>query len=147
MLHDIREFLLGGRVLDLAVGIMIGVAFGTLIRSLVTNLVTPLLAIGGDVDFAELAIEVGGSELAYGQFLNDLLAFLVVALSVYLLVVRPLHAMKRRAESREAEVPTTTCEHCLSTIPVAATRCAFCTGVQSPPALHEVRPDAMTTDA
>lgn len=125
-------------MLDLAVGIVIGVAFGAVIRSLVENLVTPVLAIGGEIDFRELAIEVGGGRIRYGAFVNDLLAFLVVALSVYFLVVRPVNAWQRRRAEAAPATETTTCPHCLSTIPAAATRCAFCTGEQPAGAPAEV---------
>lgn len=128
MIDDLRDFVLGGRVLDLAVGIVVGVAFGTVIASFVRSIVTPLFAVAGGSDFSALVLRVGQAELTYGQFLNDLLSFLLVALSVFFLVVRPVaRSNARRVEGRS---PTTRCPHCLSTIPAAATRCAFCTGEQ-----------------
>lgn len=141
MLREIRDYFLGGRVLDLAIGIVLGVAFGNVIRSLVENIVTKLFAAGGEIDFGELTLAVGNAELRYGQFLNDLIAFVVVALSVYLLVVRPMTRYRESMqEEAAAELDTTTCAECLSTIPSAASRCAFCTAAQPTKA-----PAAVTT--
>lgn len=128
MLDDLRDFLLGGRVLDLAVGIVVGVAFGHVISSFVSNIVSPLFAAGGSTDFSDLVLEVGGAKLRYGTFLNDALAFLLVAVSVFFLVVRPVARVNQRRAAGLA--PTTTCPHCLSRIPTEATRCAFCTAEQ-----------------
>lgn len=126
MLRDVRDYFLGGRVLDLAIGIVLGVAFGNVIRSLVENVVTRLFAAGGEIDFAELSFSVGNATVAYGTFLNDLLSFVVIALSVYFLVVRPMNSY-REQQGHAGTVRTATCEACLSTIPAAARRCAFCT--------------------
>lgn len=128
MLDDLRDFLLGGRVLDLAVGIVVGVAFGKVISSFVENLVSPLFTAGGSTDFSDLMVEVAGAELYYGRFLNEALSFGLIALSVFLLVVRPVARVNRRRASERA--PTKSCPHCLSRIPMEATRCAFCTGQQ-----------------
>lgn len=124
LVRDFRHYLFTARALDLAIGVVIGVAFGTLIKSLVDNLVSPLMSIFGEFDFSELSFVVRGGEFRYGLFLNDLLAFLLVAITVFLAVVRPKRSYQ---EALDADAdPTVTCEACLSTIPAAARRCAFC---------------------
>lgn len=128
MLKDFRDYLLAGKTADLAIAVVLAVAFGSAIRSLVDNLVGPLLGVFGDVDFSELSVTVGMATIRYGAFLNDLIAFLVVAMAVYVGVIRPLSKM--RASLVGPPVVTVVCPACLSTIPEAATRCAFCTTMQ-----------------
>jgi large conductance mechanosensitive channel len=131
VLRDFRAFILRGNVVDLAVGIVIGVAFGAVIRSLVENLLTPLFAIPGKTDFSALKFAVGGGVFRYGQFINDVIAFLTVAAAVFFFVVRPVNAMMaRRRTEPDVESLTKECGDCLSSIPVAARRCAFCTTAQ-----------------
>jgi large conductance mechanosensitive channel len=115
-------------VVDLAVGIVIGAAFGTVVSSLVKNILTPLLAIPGTVNFADLRAEVGGADILYGIFLNDLIAFLTIAVGVFFFVVRPINALMARRRTEPEVVSTTrSCPHCVSSIPVDASVCAFCT--------------------
>jgi large conductance mechanosensitive channel len=126
---DFREFLLRGNLVDMAVGIVIGVAFGAVITALVADLITPLIAaIGGQPDFSGLSFTINKSHFLYGSFINSLIAFVVIAAVVFFLVVRPVNAMMRRFRS-ETPVDATTraCPECLSEIPIAARRCAFCT--------------------
>jgi large conductance mechanosensitive channel len=129
MIKGFRSFILRGNVVDLAIGIVIGAAFGALVTALVTDFITPLIAaIGGKPDFAALYFTVNGSKFAYGHFLNVLISFLIIALAVYFLVVVPVNRlMARYKPSAEEPTPTKECPHCLSSIPAAATRCAFCT--------------------
>ena len=124
LLKDFRHYLFTARALDLAIGVVVGVAFGTVIRSFVDNLVSPLMSVAGEFDFSELSVTLRGGEFFYGRFINDVIAFLLVAVTVFLAVVRP----KRSYEARLAADadPTVTCAACLSTIPAAARRCAFC---------------------
>lgn len=124
LLRDFRHYLYTSRALDLAIGVVIGVAFGTVIKSLVDNIVSPLLSVVGDFDFSELSFSIRGGDFLYGLFINDLIAFLLVAVTVFLAIVRPKQAYEAQLEAR-AE-PTVTCGACLSTIPAAARRCAFC---------------------
>lgn len=124
LLRDFRHYLFTARALDLAIGVVIGLAFGTVIKSLVDNLVSPLLSVFGEFDFSELSFSIRGGEFSYGQFLNDLLAFLLVAVTVFLAVVRPKRAYEA-ALNADAD-PVVTCAACLSTIPSLARRCAFC---------------------
>lgn len=128
MLKDFKAFVLRGNVVDLAVGIVIGAAFGTLVSSLVKNILTPLLAIPGTVNFDDLQVQVGGGDIRYGLFLNDLIAFVTIAFGVFFFVVRPVNAlMVRRRTEPEVASTTRTCPHCVSSIPVKANVCAFCT--------------------
>ncbi len=128
MLDEFKSFILRGRVVDLAVGIVVGVAFAGLVNSLVGNLLTPVLAIPGEVDFKDLAFSINTSKFRYGAFLNDLISFLIVAASVFFFVVRPINRMNQKAGGDKG--PTKVCTDCLSTIPEPARRCAFCTSAQ-----------------
>ena len=128
-MKDFKEFLLRGNLVELAVAVVIGVAFGALVTSLVENLITPLIAaIGGQQDFSALDFTINDSVFRYGAFINALLAFLVIAAVVFFLVVKPVNALMNRLKS-EPPVDETVrdCPECLSSIPAAARRCAFCT--------------------
>jgi len=126
---DFREFLLRGNLVDMAVGIVIGVAFAAVVTALVGDLITPLLAaIGGKPDFATLSFTINKSHFLYGAFINALITFLVIAVVVFFLVVKPVNAlMARRRTEPPVDETVRQCPECLSEIPVAARRCAFCT--------------------
>lgn len=131
MLKEFKEFVLRGNVVDLAVGVVIGAAFGTVVASFVENVLTPLISIPGTADFADWKAKIGGSEILYGEFLNDLITFVLVAAAVFFFVVRPVHAlMERRKTERDVVSESKQCPECLSNIPKAAKRCAFCTSAQ-----------------
>jgi len=128
MLKDFKAFILRGNVVDLAIGVVIGAAFGTVVKSFVDNLLTPLIAIPGTRDFSKLDFTISGSHFKYGVFINDLLAFLLVAGAVFFFVVKPVNAlMARRKTEPDVESPTKECDFCLSKVPVGAIVCAFCT--------------------
>ena len=129
MLKDFKAFILRGNVIDLAVGVAIGAAFTTVIASFTQNLLTPLLAIPGDAaSFAELDFTIGGSRFAYGAVIDAVISFVIVAAVLFFFVVRPVnHLMARRKTEPDVEATTRDCPECLSSIPRAATRCAFCT--------------------
>lgn len=128
MIKDFRAFLLRDNVVDLAVAVVIGAAFGAVVTALVQDLVTPLLAIPGKTDFSSLSFTINESRFMYGHFLNVLISFVSIAGAVFFFVVRPVNAlMARRKTAPDVESTTKTCEHCLSSIPRAASACAFCT--------------------
>jgi large conductance mechanosensitive channel len=127
-----KTFLLRGNVVDLAVGFVIGVAFGAVVTALVKDLVTPLIAaIFGKPDFGALTFTINNSKFLYGDFINAVVAFVLVAAVIYYLVVVPYTALVSRSRKEPPADPTTKkCTECLSEIPIAATRCAFCTQPQ-----------------
>ena len=131
MLKDFKAFLIRGNMVDLAVAVIIGIAFGLVISSLVKDLITPLIAaIGGKPNFANLSFTVNHSTFAYGDFINAVLSFLIVAAAVFFFAVVPLTKLIKRLNLLPPEKPapvTKPCPHCLSDIPETASRCAFCT--------------------
>jgi large conductance mechanosensitive channel len=129
MLKGFKQFILRGNVVDLAVGVVMGAAFGTVVTSAVKDLLTPLIAaIAGRPDFSSIALEVHGSKLMFGNFLNALISFLLIAAAVYFFVVVPVNAIISRARKEPPPDPTTKkCPECLSEIPIDARRCAHCT--------------------
>ncbi len=128
MLKGFKEFILRGHVVDLAVGVVIGAAFGDVVASFTKNLLTPLIAIPGSADFSSLHFTISGSRFDYGVFFNALIAFLLVAAAVYYFVVVPVNTlMDRRKTEPPVAATTRDCPECLSSIPLAARRCAFCT--------------------
>ena len=128
-----KAFLLRGNVVDLAVGVVIGVAFGSVVTAFVKDLMTPLIAaLFGQPNFANLTFTINNSKFLYGDFLNVLIAFLIIAAVIYFLVVIPYTAMVERSHKEPPADPTTKkCTECLSEIPIDARRCAFCTSPQA----------------
>jgi large conductance mechanosensitive channel len=136
MLKEFRDFIARGNVLDLAVAVIIGAAFGKIVTSLVDGIIMPPIGLLlGKVDFANLFIDISGQHpasladakakglpvIAYGAFINDIISFLIVAFVIFLII----KAVNRR---KREEAPTTKdCPYCLSSIPIAATRCSGCT--------------------
>jgi len=131
MLSDFKKFILRGSVVDLAVAVVVGVAFTAMVTAFVADLITPLIAaIFGKQDFGNLYFTVHNSRFKYGSFLNAVISFLIVATVVFFAIVVPLTALMRRLNLVPTEEPapqTRPCPECLSDIPVAARRCAFCT--------------------
>ena len=129
MLTEFRQFILRGNLVDLAVAVVLGAAFTAVVNALVAGLITPLIAaVGGEPDFSRLAFTINGSRFAYGEFLNALITFLIVAAVVFFLVIKPVNALLERLRPEPAvDSPTRACPQCLSDIPEAARRCAFCT--------------------
>ena len=128
-MKDFKAFLLRGNLVDMAVGVVIGVALAAVITALVSDLITPLIAaIGGNPDFSALSFTIHKSHFLYGAFVNSLIAFAVIAAVVFFLVIRPVNALiERRKSEPPADPATRNCPECLSEIPIAARRCAFCT--------------------
>ncbi len=128
-----KKFLLRGNVIDLAIAVVIGAAFGAVVTALVKDLLTPLIAaIVGKPDFSNLSFTLNGSRFAYGDFINALLAFLLIAAAVYYFVLLPMNAFIERFGPKPPPAAQK-CSECLSDIPLAAKRCAFCTSVVTPP--------------
>jgi large conductance mechanosensitive channel len=131
MWKDLKQFILRGNVVDLAIAVVIGAAFTAVIAALVKDLLTPLIAaIFGKQNFADLSFTINHSTFYYGAFLNAVLAFLIVALAMFFFVVRPLTAlMHRLGVLPDDEPPRRPCPECTTEIPVAARRCPQCTAV------------------
>jgi large conductance mechanosensitive channel len=129
VLNDFKRFLLRGNVVDLAIAVVIGAAFGAVIAAFVKDLLTPLIAaIGGNQDFSALTFTVNGSTFRYGDFINAVIAFVIIAAVVFFLIIVPLNKLISRSRKEPTRDPTTRkCPECLSEIPIAATRCAYCT--------------------
>lgn len=130
MLRGFKDFILRGNVLDLAIAVVIGGAFGTVITALVKDILMPLVgAVAGKPDFSVYTVTVNGSPLLIGDFLNAVVSFLLIAAAVYVFVVVPVNAIVARRRRGEAPSDPTTkkCADCLSEVPIAARRCAFCT--------------------
>ena len=127
-----KAFLLRGNVVDLAVGVVIGIAFGAVITAFVKDLVTPLIAaLFGKPDFSGLTFTINNSKFLYGDFVNAVLAFIVIGAVIYFFVVVPYTALVARSRKEPPADPTTKkCTECLSEIPLDARRCAFCTEPQ-----------------
>ncbi len=128
-LQDFKQFLLRGNVVDLAVAVVIAAAFGAVVTAFVENLITPLIAaVGGQPDFSEISFTINDSEFGIGNFINKVIGFVIVAAVIFFLVVKPMNLLLERSRRQATPDPTTTkCPACLSEVPVAATRCAFCT--------------------
>lgn len=146
MLKEFRDFALKGHVLDMAVGIIIGAAFGTIVKSLVEDIIMPPIGLLlGNMDFSQLfvilkegskihgpyatvkdAASAGAVTLNYGVFVNNIVSFLIVAFSVFLMV-KAIHKVKIIDQVVAPEAATKECPHCFSKVPKKATKCAYCT--------------------
>lgn len=131
---EFRQFILRGNLVDLAVAVVIGAAFTAVVKAIVADLITPLIAaIGGKQDFSRLSFTINDSRFAYGDFLNELVTFVIVAFVVFYFVIRPVNALLTLLHpERAVDKPTRECPQCLSDIPEAARRCAFCTSEVAP---------------
>jgi large conductance mechanosensitive channel len=130
MLHEFRKFVLRGNALDLAVGVVIGAAFNSVIQALVRDILTPLISVvWGGQRFGEKYVTIHHSQILYGDLLNALISFLLVAVAVFFFVVQPINKLNELEDRRKGtEEPTTKkCQYCLSVIPADASRCKFCT--------------------
>jgi len=145
MLKDFKEFAMRGNVIDMAVGIIIGAAFGAIVKSLVADIIMPPIGLLlGNVDFSNLFLVVKSGAIAgpfatlaeaqkagavtinYGVFINTVISFVIVAFAVFLLI-KSINRLRREDVAAPEEPTTKECPHCFSTIPIKATRCAFCT--------------------
>ena len=128
-----REFITRGNLLELAVAVVVGTAFTAVVTAIVKDLITPLIAaIWKQPNFSTLTFTVHGSKFLYGDFINALITFVIIALVVYFLIVLPMAKLIMRLE-RNKEATERDCPECLSSIPLAATRCKYCTVEVAPP--------------
>lgn len=128
-LSEFKTFILRGNVVDLAVGIVIGAAFGTVVTAFVNDLILPFIAaFGGKPNFDGYKIPLGSSTILIGSFITALVSFLILAAVIFFFVVKPVNMlMSRRKTELPADPTTRDCPYCLSSVPIKATRCAFCT--------------------
>jgi large conductance mechanosensitive channel len=129
MAGGFKQFLLRGNVVDLAVGVVIGAAFGGVVTAFTKDLLTPLIAaLVAKPDFSAIQFTVNNSKFLVGDFVNAIVSFIIIAASVYYMVVLPVNALVSRSRKEPPADPTTKkCPECLSEIPIPARRCAFCT--------------------
>ena len=136
MIKEFKEFLLRGNLLDLAVAVVVGAAFTGVVTALTTDIITPFIKaiFGGSTQFDGLVWSVNGSKIYYGKVLTALLNFVIVAAVIFFLVIKPVNHLMDRLGRTPKEDPLRECPDCLSKVPVAATRCAFCTSALTPTA-------------
>jgi large conductance mechanosensitive channel len=133
LVKGFKDFILRGNVAALAVAFVIGGAFGALVQGFVKDLVTPLIAIpGGGQDFANATFTIGKGTFRYGDFVNLVVAFVVIAAVIYFALVLPMQKLEQRRAGPSTQATTRDCPECLSNIPLAAKRCAFCTASVPP---------------
>jgi large conductance mechanosensitive channel len=146
MIKEFKEFAVKGNVMDMAVGIVIGAAFGTIVKSFVADVIMPPIGLLlGNVDFSNLFIVLkqgaegaasfatvadaqaaGAVTLNYGQFINTIISFLIVALAIFV-VIKNMNRLKREKPAPAADPTTKDCPYCFSSISIKATRCPSCT--------------------
>jgi len=135
MLKGFMQFILRGNVVDLAIAVMVGAAFNSVVTALVKDVLTPFItAIIGKPDFSELQFAINKSVFHYGDFLNSVISFVLVASTIYFCIVAPMNAILERLTPRFTDTTPTVrvCPECLSEIPAAATRCKFCAAASAP---------------
>ncbi len=128
MLKGFRNFVLRGNVVDLAVAVIIGAAFTGIVTALVKDLINPLIAATvRKPDFSAFVLTIHGGKFLYGDFLNQLISFLLIAATVYFFFVLPIQSLLRKMNPVQAAPPATRpCPECLGEIPLAAKRCQHC---------------------
>ncbi len=134
-LGGFKAFILRGNVVDLAVGIMIGAAFSGVVNALVTDVITPLIP-AGKGSLAGLQIPTYTHRpILLGTFIEAVISFLILAFVIYFFIVKPVNALMAHYKPKEVEAPPATrdCPYCLSSVPLHATRCAYCTSPLPPP--------------
>jgi large conductance mechanosensitive channel len=127
MIKEFKAFIMRGNVVDLAVAVIIGGAFGKIITSLVSDIIMPVIGlIIGGIDFTGLAITVGSAKVTYGNFINNIIDFVIIALVIFLMI-KVIDNMKKKPAPVLAEPTTKECPRCFTAIPIKATRCPNCT--------------------
>ena len=125
-----KQFLLRGNAVDLAVGVVIGAAFGSIVNSMVKGLLTPFIAaVAKQPDFTSISFTIRGSKFLFGDFVNSVVSFVIIAAAIYFAVVLPMNALMAHMQRDDKPVQPSTkkCPECLSEIPIDARRCAHCT--------------------
>jgi large conductance mechanosensitive channel len=136
LLAEFRQFILRGNVVDLAVGIVIGVAFTGVVQGLVRDLIDPLISIVfGKPNFGRFSLTLNHAVFAYGDFLTRVVTLLIIGVTVFFLVVKPINVLVDRFQLSPASPSpaTKTCPACFTDIPLKATRCPNCTSELAPP--------------
>lgn len=125
---EFRDFVLRGNVIELAVAVVMGAAFGAVVTALVETIITPLIgAINGQPDFSALSFTINNSVFNYGRLVNAVVSFLIVALVVFFVIVKPANTLIETLTPSDEKPSTKECPYCLSRVPTGASRCAFCT--------------------
>ena len=134
MIKEFKEFLLRGNLLDLAVAVVIGAAFTAVVAAITVDIITPFIkaVFGGGTQFDDMVWTVNGSKIYYGKVLTALLNFVIVAAVIFFLVIKPVNALMAKLGRTPTEEPVRECPECLSKVPDAATKCAYCTSALTP---------------
>ena len=130
MFKEFRKFILRGNVVDLAVGVVIGAAFNGVVQALVKDMITPIIsAFGGHGHFETASFTIHKSQFLYGDFLNALISFVIIAAVIFFFVVQPINKLTEISQRNKGTEESTTkkCPYCLNVIPKEASRCGFCT--------------------
>ncbi len=138
--QEFKAFLMRGNVVDLAIAVVLGTAFGAVVTAFVEQLIMPLIAvIGGQPNFDSVGFNINDTRFGVGVFLTAVVSFVIIAAVVFFFVVKPMNTLSMRSNRQAPADPTLrNCPACLSNVPIAATRCAFCTSELQPPQAHEL---------
>lgn len=129
-----RDFITRGNVVELAIAVVVGTAFTGIVTAIVKDLITPLIgALWKSNKFETLTFKVHGSTFAYGDLINAVVSFFIISAVVYFLIVRPMALLLTR-KAKNVEATERDCPECLSAVPIAASRCKYCTAVIAPAA-------------
>lgn len=133
ILSDFKQFVLRGNVVDLAVGLVIGAAFQSVVKAFVTDILTPIISIPSGNDFVKYTPQIHGSTFQIGDFINTLISFIIVAAVVFFFVVRPINLLMTFGKKiHPGDLTNRECPECLSSIPIKARRCSYCTAPVEP---------------
>ena len=124
---EFKDFALQGNVMALAVGLIIGAAFQGIVASLTDNIISPVIGLFVGQNFDTLYIDIAGATLYYGAFITSIINFVILAFVVFLMVKGINKMMSRKRQDEQAPVDTKACPHCLTQVPLQATRCPACT--------------------
>ncbi len=127
LISEFTNFISKGNILDLAVAFVIGAAFSSLVTALVTDIIMPIIGIAGHVNFSAISYTINGSTFYVGLFINAVISFITIALAIFIFVVKPIEKAKALKKQQQVAPTTKSCPYCIAQIPIAATRCQFCT--------------------